>query len=51
MTILATIITPSEMIGGVIRIPPIILFKGILWIAEARASSGKDTKAADQSQQ
>lgn len=51
MTILVAIITASEMIGGVFQIQPITLFKGILWIAPTRASSGKDAKAAYQSQQ
>lgn len=51
MTILVAIIIPAEMIGGVIRIQPITLSKGILWIAATRASSGKAAKAAYQSQQ
>lgn len=41
MTILVAIITASEMIGGVIRIQPITLSKGILWIAATRQALAK----------
>lgn len=51
MTILGAIITASEVIGGVIRIQPITLSKGILWIAATQSKFWQSCKAAYQSQQ